>query len=399
MNSVAQSEEITLLDAAGSSGFVCDGDWIESKDQDPDGDVRIIQLADIGLRQYVNKSRRFMTMAAARRLGCTFLTPGDLLLARMPDPIGRTCIFPGDPRPCVTAVDVCVIRTANSVVDSRWLLHRLNSPEFLARILRDVNGTTRQRIPSSALKRIRFAKPCLPEQRRIAAILDQAESLRTKRQQVQVKLDILIQSTFVEMFGNQHKFDLRPISETCELVVDCVNRTAPLSDAVTPYKMIRTSNVKSGVVDVSNVRYVSRPVFDRWNRRATPKRFDVILTREAPVGEIGILDSDDDVFLGQRLMLYRADPKILTPEYLMFAMLSPYVQEQLVRGSSGSTVKHLSLPLCRSFSLPVPPLAMQQQFTFHVRKYKAIARAAAHQSRIAQTLFASLQHRAFRGEL
>jgi hypothetical protein len=95
----------TIPDLSGKAGVFIDGDWVESKDQDPDGDVRLIQLADVGDGFYRDKSDRFMTKAKAEELGCTFLKDGDVLIARMPDPLGHACIFPGDAKPSVTVVD------------------------------------------------------------------------------------------------------------------------------------------------------------------------------------------------------------------------------------------------------------------------------------------------------
>src|SRR3989304_9218202 len=93
-----------------SDGVFVDGDWVESKDQDIKGGVRLIQLADIGDGIYRNRSNRYLTYAKAVELGCTFLKPNDVLIARMPDPLGRACIFPGDSKLSVTAVDVCIVR-------------------------------------------------------------------------------------------------------------------------------------------------------------------------------------------------------------------------------------------------------------------------------------------------
>src|SRR2546421_9201051 len=93
-----------------SDGLFIDGDWVESKDQDPDGEVRLIQLADIGDGVFRDRSSRFLTRDKAKELGCTFLKPGDILVARMPDPLGRACIFPGVAQPAVTAVDICILR-------------------------------------------------------------------------------------------------------------------------------------------------------------------------------------------------------------------------------------------------------------------------------------------------
>src|SRR6266480_2819190 len=124
----------TISELIQEDGVFVDGDWVESKDQDPEGDVRLIQLADVGDGVYRNKSARFLTSAKAMQLGCTFLKPGDLLIARMPDPLGRACIFPGDEKPSVTVVDVCIVRTGNGGTNHRWLMHHINAAEMRSAI-------------------------------------------------------------------------------------------------------------------------------------------------------------------------------------------------------------------------------------------------------------------------
>src|SRR5436309_3358390 len=99
------------------------------------------------------------------------------------------------------------------------------------------------------------------------------------------------------------------IKDICESIIDCVNKTAPTVDYQTQYKMIRTNNIKGGRIDLIDVKYVTKEVFEYWTRRIIPKKGDVILTREAPLGEVGMIETDDDVFLGQRLMQYRANPR------------------------------------------------------------------------------------------
>ncbi|MEI7510700.1 MAG: hypothetical protein WCJ84_00910 [Candidatus Peregrinibacteria bacterium] len=101
------------------------------------------------------------------------------------------------------------------------------------------------------------------------------------------------------------------IKDGCLSIIDCVNKTAPKVDFKTPYKMLRTTNIKKGWIDVENVGYVNEEVYKKWTRREIPQVGDVILTREAPLGEVGLLRTDDKVFLGQRLVSYRANPKIL----------------------------------------------------------------------------------------
>jgi len=159
------------------------------------------------------------------------------------------------------------------------------------------------------------------------------------------------------------------VSDSCELIVDCVNRTAPLAEEPTQYKMIRTTNVRDGFIDTDNVRYVDEATFHRWTRRAVPLPGDVVLTREAPLGEVGIIRKPEDVFLGQRTIMYRADPNTLDPFFLMYSMLGDFMQGQIRSYGSGSTVEHMRLPDCFSLLLPLPPLPVQQKIAAVLSAY------------------------------
>lgn len=82
---------------------------------------------------------------------------------------------------------------------------------------------------------------------------------------------------------------------------------------------------------------------------------DILLTREAPMGEVGRVNFDESVFLGQRVVQYRANPKKITSEYLLYSFLSPDLQYQFRRhDSSGSTVSHIRVPDCLKFEIPLP---------------------------------------------
>ena len=75
-----------------ANGFFADGDWVETKDQDPDGEIRLLQLADVGDGFFRDRSSRFVNVEAAERLTVKPVEPGDVLVARMPAPLGRACI-------------------------------------------------------------------------------------------------------------------------------------------------------------------------------------------------------------------------------------------------------------------------------------------------------------------
>ena len=196
------SNLMPIADVLFDAEVFADGDWVETKDQDPDGDVRLTQLADVGDGKWINKSARFLTSEKARQLRCTYLRSGDLLVARMPDPLGRCCVFPGDSMPCVTVVDVCVIRPNQHKVDNRYLMHVINAPHGRRGVARYITGTTRRRVSRKNLGKVKILLPPLDQQKRIAGILDAADALRAKRREALGELDTLLQSTFLDMFGD-----------------------------------------------------------------------------------------------------------------------------------------------------------------------------------------------------
>lgn len=159
----------TIGDIVGREGVFKDGDWVESKDQDPNGDVRLIQLADIGDGEYRDRSSRFLTYEKALELRCTFINKGDVLVARMPDPLGRACIFSGDKKKSVTVVDVCVVRPEMDDISERWLMYFINAPAFRAAVASLQSGSTRKRISRKNLAKISLPVPQSDEQKRIVA--------------------------------------------------------------------------------------------------------------------------------------------------------------------------------------------------------------------------------------
>ena len=165
-------------------------------------------------------------------------------------------------------------------------------------------------------------------------------------------------------------WDITPVSELCTLAIDCVNKTAPLSEVETPYKMLRTTNIKDGYIDFDHVRYVEKDVFDKWTRRGVPKYGDVLFTREAPAGEVGRFTSkSENYFLGQRTFLYRADPNKLDWNYLAYILQSPQIQGWINGIAYGATVPHLKVGDMEHLMIPAPPLPTQQKIAKILSNY------------------------------
>ena len=188
---------------AGETGIFVDGDWIEKKDQDAKGAVRLIQLADVGPGEFRDKSDRHITVEKADELHCTFLRKGDILIARLGDPLCKACVFPLDGL-YITAVDVAILRIGSDVVNPKYLIYLLNSPWFKDQVKQYESGTTRKRISRKNLDRIEMIFPPLPEQERIVSRIEElfsqldagVETLKKTKAQLAVYRQAVLKEAF-----------------------------------------------------------------------------------------------------------------------------------------------------------------------------------------------------------
>lgn len=259
-----------------------------------------------------------------------------------------------------------VLSDKSGLFDQDYLYYFLGSAAAYRQFDNLAAGSTVRNLNTELVKRVTVPLPRLSEQQRIVAILDEAfaglaaatanaeKNLKNARE--------LFESSLNSIFETKGEGWRRVcIRDVCDSIVDCPNRTAPKIDGSSPYKMIRTTNVRNGRISLETVNYVTEETYRRWTRRQVPQRGDVLLTREAPLGEVGMICTDDYVFLGQRLVSYRADPTKLDNGFLLFALQSSDLQRQIRALGSGATVQHMRVPDSKALMLSLPPLDMQQR--------------------------------------
>ena len=395
--------QIPLAKIAGGSGIFADGDWIETKDQDANGDVRLIQMMDVGDGHYLNKSARFLTSPTAKELRCTFLREGDVLISRMPDPLGRACIFPGDERPCVTAVDVCIARPDPRIVDNRWLMYRINSPEFRSQIYRWTTGTTRSRISRGNLGRIMLSLPPLKEQKRIAAILDKADAIRRKRQEALDEAGSFLESAFVKVFGspvdNPRDWKIEPLGKYLDFITSGSRGWAKYYVEVGK-RFIRSLDVQMNRIGSDDVVFVDPPEGTEADRtRVRPH--DVLLTiTGSRIGRVAFVPPEiDEAYVSQHVAILRLKKGLLDRFVSIFLSLDAGGQLQIANRQYGQTKPGLSLSQIKEFQVPVPPVSEQERFLRIWDKFSNVQAGLDTAQHECDDLFNSLVQRAFRGEL
>ena len=155
--------------------FFNDGNWIESKDQSESG-FRLVQTGNVGIGEFKNKSgkERYISEETFKKLKCTEIFKDDILISRLPDPVGRSCIIPSLNNRMITAVDCTIVRMNKDILLPDYFIYYSQSSFYFKNIAEKITGTTRDRISRSNLGTIQIPFPkALSEQKHIISILDE----------------------------------------------------------------------------------------------------------------------------------------------------------------------------------------------------------------------------------
>lgn len=279
-----------------------------------------------------------------------------------------------------TPIDTAYYVVKITNVDLRWLY-------WLLCYLPLKNLDTSTGVPGlnrNDVYKIQWNIPPLHEQRAIADILDtvdeaiqQTEALITKLQRIkagrlhdlltrgldengQLRDPIAHPEQFHETpLGLLPKaWEVKPANQLCSMIIDCKNRTPPvLSEG---YPVIRTPNVRNGRFVTDELVFTDERSYEIWTQRGKPLEGDVLITREAPFGEVCLLPEHlGKACLGQRMMLYRPIETVLHNQYMVFAILSLPLKNHMIAMAGGSTVGHLRVDDIRTLPLPLPELREQ----------------------------------------
>jgi type I restriction enzyme S subunit len=335
------------------------------------------------------------------------LEPGDILVARMPDPLGRACIFPGDSKRCVTVVDVCIIRPDPEKHEARWLMHCLNAPSCRNQINGFATGTTRSRISRGNLGKIKFPSAPLPEQRRIAEILDKADALQAKRRAALAQLDTLTQSIFLDMFGDPiaNSKQWKRVEMADAVVGKYGIKAGPFGSslkkedyATSGYRIYGQEQVIGGRFDIGDY-YISERKYQQLKSCAVAEG-DLLVSLVGSFGKVLIVPVGiEPGIINPRLLKITPNQALVTPDFLASLLQHATVQAEFQRVAHGGTMGILNAGLLKQLKVILPPITLQREFARRVPAVEALKTAQCASLTELDALFANLQHRAFQGDL
>ena len=234
-------------------------------------------------------------------------------------------------------------------------------------------GATIKGIKIDVLAALELPDMPIDQQRIIATVFDKIEALLSLRKQQLAKLDELVKSRFVEMFGdpveNDMNWQTEVLDSICSTIVDCPHSTPSYTAENTGYMCIRTSIVKKNHILWDQIEYIPEHEYRQRIQRKKPEKGDIVYTREGAIlGIAAIIDRDCNVALGQRSMLLSPDTSKCLPPFLSTAMNFDSFLRKALGGISGSASPHINVGDIKAFSIIMPPIELQTQFATFVEQ-------------------------------
>ncbi len=362
-------------------GEVCilltDGDWIESKDQSCEG-IRLIQTGNIGNGIYKDKTEnsKFISEDTFVRLNCTEIFEGDVLVSRLPDPIGRSCIIPKSEIRMITAVDCSIVRLKEIILPKMFVYFSM-SDNYRNKILKVATGTTRKRISRKNLSMIKIPLPPLTEQQRIVEELDLLSSIIEKKKEQLKELDALAQSIFYDMFGdpvtNEKGWEVEDIQSLFKVTSSKRILQSEWQDNGIPfYRVADIVNIINGI-NVSPSTFIKESTFSDLKRGGfVPSSGDILITSRGTLGQCYIVGKKDRFYFQDGMITWISPKNSNTnPIFVKSIFATNSFANSLTQSANSSTVAYISISQLSKKMLICPPLPLQQQFA---QKVEAIER-------------------------
>jgi type I restriction enzyme, S subunit len=338
-----------------------------------------------------------------------YLSEGDILVssANSWNLVGKCCWVPALPWRAAFGGFISVLRGDESRVDKRYLYWWFSSGRIQT-LLRSFGQKTTN-ISNLNIERslqLEIPLPPLPEQRRIAAILDKADALRTQRREALAQLDRLAQAIFLEMFGdpvtNPKGWPLIEVGTVAEvqggLQVTTARKSLPIE---VPY--LRVANVYRGRLDLGEVKTIRATAAEAARTKLLPRDLLVVEGHGNPdeVGRVALWGGEiADCVHQNHLIRVRFDAATVVPAFACAYLNSPGGRQHLLRaGKTTSGLNTISVSNVRAVPMALPTYAAQTVYEAQIAEVDCLKARHKTAESEAHNLFASLQHRAFRGEL
>jgi len=259
-----------------------------------------------------------------------------------------------------------------------------------------INGAAQPQITRAPLLKYTLPLPPLEEQKRLAAILDQADALRRLRQRALDRLDILGKAWF-----HQHQRSLvgenTTLGEVCAKITDGTHQSPKWTTSGVPFLFV--SNIRNQEIDFETEKFISEQTYDELTRNTKVESGDVLYTSVGSYGHAAVVPEGEKFLFQRHIAHLKPNPDLIDSHYLMYLLESPSLRHQADVGATGIAQKTVTLSLLKRMEAIIPPLSVQKALAAKLKKMTERKITYLQSLSSLNELFASLQSRAFKGEL
>ncbi|MBK8619178.1 MAG: restriction endonuclease subunit S [Anaerolineales bacterium] len=347
----------------------------------------------------ITEARQYITEEAIQHSATNIVPKGNILL------VTRT----GVGKVAIAGVDICIsqdftgLELDKTKVDEWYLFYFLLSQQEA--LTSQQRGATIQGITRDVVETLRIPLPPLTEQKRIASLLARADRLRQLRRTAHDLGDALLQSVFLEMFGDvaHSKWDKSELGELIEGFEAGVNYLpGSEGEKTSEWRVLKISAVTWGDFDPTESKAIRE--YDKFDEKHIVRKGDLLISRANTTELVGAVSLvkiiPSKVLLPDKLwrVKFREDSTIL-PEYTLHVLRQPELRKiigDLATGSSGS-MKNISMEKAYTLPIPVPPLSLQEEFAGVVARVESLRGRMGESTRQVEGLFESLLAQSFDG--
>lgn len=352
-----------------------DGDWIESKDQSDSG-IRLIQTGNIGNGEflYKNDKAKYISVDTFKRLNCKEVFPNDILVSRLPEPVGRGCIIPDIGEKMITAVDCTICRINENLVDKKYFCYFLESIAYKTQLEQHVTGTTRKRISRKNLSSVEIDIPEQAKQKEVVYKLDRLKKIIQNYNRELDLLDELVRARFVEMFGDPVTNDMLWNTDVLKDICTKIGSGSTPRGGKESYidegiSLIRSMNVHNANFEYKDLAHIMLDQAEKLNNVVVEHDDLLFNITGASVARCCVVPSDVlPARVNQHVCILRCIEKI-NPIFLQELLVNENYQDKLLQiAKSGATREAINKRQLESLEIILPPLELQNQFASFVQE-------------------------------
>jgi restriction endonuclease S subunit len=367
--SIIKTEKYDWVKLNDISNLFIDGDWIESKDQSTSG-IRLIQTGNVGFGNYLDKGNKakFISEETFKRLKCKEVFAGDILISRLPDPVGRACVVPAINERMITAVDCTIVRLNKSICLPIYFVNITKTDQYYKLLAPFLTGSSRSRISRTNLENIAIPVPSLEVQEEIMAEIEGYQKIIDGARMV------------VENYRPWIEVD--PAWPVVKLGEVCSFKRGPFGGSLKKEIFLNEGfavyEQKHAIRnDFSSVRYyISKEKFKEMKGfEVLPG--DLIMSCSGTMGKVAIVpEGIEPGIINQALLKLTPSVRILK-EFLVLIMESGVFQEGLQKLTNGVAIKNVaSVQVLKNIQVPIPNIETQKIIVEQIKKEQSRIDAA-----------------------